>query len=294
MADPILARALVRWQHAAGPFWPYVCATPFLGLTEGAALARAVRAEATGGTRGSLPVAAALAARLEAAAGDVEAVRVAGCPAGGASADRSGGPSSPAAPESGPAGHSRRPREVRPAARPVAVLADLPVEATLAAAPLLAARGWYVVPVVQRWIASPAVLPCRRLIARLVAGAGRVQRPRVPRGVVLLADGERTGRPGARSQPRGRVFDNRYEYQICRFPSPAFLAGEGIERIRWIVSAEPRRERPAGAPASVASAERWESMPGRWAGGPPAVAHDLVPYQESLLRAGIAVEVVAW
>jgi hypothetical protein len=26
-----LCRALVRWQHAAGPYWPYVCATPFLG-----------------------------------------------------------------------------------------------------------------------------------------------------------------------------------------------------------------------------------------------------------------------
>ncbi len=29
--DPALARALARWQHAAGPFWPYVCAAPFLG-----------------------------------------------------------------------------------------------------------------------------------------------------------------------------------------------------------------------------------------------------------------------
>lgn len=30
--DP-LAKALVRWQHAAGPFWPYVSATPFLSAT---------------------------------------------------------------------------------------------------------------------------------------------------------------------------------------------------------------------------------------------------------------------
>jgi hypothetical protein len=30
-----LARALLRWQDAAGPWWPYVCATPFLSdLTE--------------------------------------------------------------------------------------------------------------------------------------------------------------------------------------------------------------------------------------------------------------------
>ena len=27
-----MARALVRWQHAAGPYWPYVCAAPFLAL----------------------------------------------------------------------------------------------------------------------------------------------------------------------------------------------------------------------------------------------------------------------
>jgi hypothetical protein len=25
-----LARALLRWQHAAGPFWPFVCVAPFL------------------------------------------------------------------------------------------------------------------------------------------------------------------------------------------------------------------------------------------------------------------------
>src|SRR5581483_2838963 len=27
------ARALARWQHAAGPFWPYVAATPFLSAS---------------------------------------------------------------------------------------------------------------------------------------------------------------------------------------------------------------------------------------------------------------------
>jgi hypothetical protein len=29
--DHEAARAFVRWQHAAGPYWPYVCAAPFLG-----------------------------------------------------------------------------------------------------------------------------------------------------------------------------------------------------------------------------------------------------------------------
>jgi hypothetical protein len=28
--DPPLGEALVRWQHAAGPYWPYLCAVPFL------------------------------------------------------------------------------------------------------------------------------------------------------------------------------------------------------------------------------------------------------------------------
>ena len=28
--NPALAEAFSRWQEAAGPFWPYVCATPFL------------------------------------------------------------------------------------------------------------------------------------------------------------------------------------------------------------------------------------------------------------------------
>jgi hypothetical protein len=28
--DPALARALVLWQRAAGPYWPYVCAAPFI------------------------------------------------------------------------------------------------------------------------------------------------------------------------------------------------------------------------------------------------------------------------
>ena len=33
-----LAQALVRWQHAAGPFWPYVCAAPFLSVGAGGVL----------------------------------------------------------------------------------------------------------------------------------------------------------------------------------------------------------------------------------------------------------------
>ena len=39
VAVSVLAEALVRWQHAAGPFWPYVCAAPFLGTGESQLLA---------------------------------------------------------------------------------------------------------------------------------------------------------------------------------------------------------------------------------------------------------------
>jgi hypothetical protein len=63
----------------------------------------------------------------------------------------------------------------------------------------------------------------------------------------------------------GRTFDNRYEYQICRFPSLDFLAAQGVWHVRWITA------RPDGA-----------------------VGPDLAPYQEDLLRAGIEVEVQPW
>ena len=97
------SEALVRWQHAAGPYWPYVCAAPFLGAD---AVARpGPEWRARGWTR-----------RQRALADDL-----------------TGGP---------------------------LVLLELPPEPILDVAPLLVERGWYVVPVIQRWIASPAVLPC--------------------------------------------------------------------------------------------------------------------------------------
>jgi len=144
---------------------------------------------------------------------------------------------------------------------------DLPAEPLLAAAPYLVERGWYVVPVVQRWIASPAVLPCRRLMERLMLGAWQARRPASPRGAVLIADGERMGPAGYPTVP-GRAFDNRYEYQICRFPSTTFLMAQGVERVQWITSGTTAAERP--------------------------VRRDLAPYLEDLLRTGLAVDVLSW
>ena len=106
-------------------------------------------------------------------------------------------------------------------------------------APLLVARGWYVVPVIQRWIAQPALLPCRALLARLVVGARYARHPTRPRGAVLVADGARFGPIGRPPTVRGRVFDNRYEYQICRFPSMAFLHSQGVQQVRWITASTP-------------------------------------------------------
>jgi hypothetical protein len=205
--------ALVRWQHAAGPFWPYVCAAPFLGLDDEIWRVRRPVRRLTRQQR-------ALADTLGG-----------GAPSGGLSM----------------------------------VIVELPPEPVLAIAPLLVQRGWYVVPVIQRWVASPAVLPCRRLIETLLHGAEHARRPASPHGVVLVADGIRSGPKGYPALVPGRIFDNRYEYQICRFPSLDFLAAHAVRDARWIT------DQPGGA-----------------------IGPDLAPYLEDLLRAGIDVEVASW
>ena len=230
MAGSLLTEALVRWQHAAGPFWPYVCAAPFLGTEEGEALAW--QAASTSGRR------SAGWTRRETDLADhlLDAARL--------------------------------PESLGGESLPTILLVDLPPEPVLAAAPLLAERGWYIVPVVQRWIASPAVLPCRRLVERLMIGSRQARRPTSPRGAVLIADGERTGPIGYPGTVSGRAFDNRYEYQVCRFPSMDFLKAQGVGRVQWITS-------------SASPAER-------------SVKPDLAPYLEELLRAGLAADVVPW
>lgn len=224
--DPRLVRALVRWQHAAGPYWQYVCAAPFLG--DGTVPSHPSRthriAEAAPSDR-----AASLGTAVQADASLSELVRRLGPPSG--------------------------------QARPLAVIADLPIERSLALAPDLARNGWYVVPVVQRWVADPAVLPSGELVRLLLDGANRVSRPRSPRGVLLLADGERAGDPAHPPRPRDRAFDNRYAYQICRFPSAALLRSLDVRAVRWVC--------------------------------PSGVARDLAPYAADLTAAGLPIDVIA-
>ena len=268
----VLAEVLVRWQHAAGPFWPYVCAAPFLGTGESEQLAQ--QALGTGSLRADVPARVtsrqmSLVNRLLAAAATDDP------PLSLARERGSGGGGSPSA----------RADEVSPVPHatdaPFSImLADLPAEPLLSVAPLLAARGWYVVPVVQRWIASPAVLPCHRLVERLVRGAWQTRRPAQPRGAILLADGERTGPATYPLLVPGRTFDNRYEYQICRFPSTRFLEAQRVRRVHWITAA-----RPVGG---LGSSTEPMTL------GLPPIARDLHPYREALLRAGIEVDVTVW
>ena len=275
MAAPMLMEALVRWQHAAGPFWPYVCAAPFLGAGDGELLARQTHDRIVRGTLSGPPGRQpgnrarrqrGLVSRLLCAESPALAPR----PSLGEEEPRRGatqvGAMNCAPATSDPVGA----QFIAPAgggASSSILLVDFPAEPLLAAAPYLVERGWYVVPVVQRWIASPAVLPCRRLMERLMLGAWQARRPASPRGAVLIADGERMGPAGYPTVP-GRAFDNRYEYQICRFPSTTFLMAQGVERVQWITSGTTAAERP--------------------------VRRDLAPYLEDLLRTGLAVDVLSW
>lgn len=200
--DPALARALVRWQRAAGPYWPYVCAAPFLGRV-------ALSFKAPARTQ----PARALADRIDMLAIDAR----------------------------------------------VAVFVDLAATVTLPATALFNQLGFVVVPIIQRWVAAPAVVRCERLLELLILCRARAIKPEKQRGVVFLLDGERAGRPAARTM-RPRAFDNRYVYRVDRFPAPDFLQGAGTSRVAWL-------------------------------GPTTAIATDLQPYALKLLAAGLAVEV---
>ncbi len=175
-----LAQALHRWQRAAGPYWMYVCAEPFLR---------------------SLPM-----------------------------------------PTDKPPPEDRGALDIISTLREdqqLAVFVDLPPTRVLPLTPELNDLGFHLIPIVQRWPAAPAVLRCERLAEQLVETSSHLRAPRKPHGVVFLLDGDRTGlKPGA--VPRVpdvrpmRVFDNRYEYPMCRFPPTQLLLSEGVQAVHWI------------------------------------------------------------
>ena len=118
------------------------------------------------------------------------------------------------------------------------VFVDLPPAVVLAATDELNRRGFFVVPIIQRWVVQAAVVDCRALAGRLVIDGQHVRRPSSPRGVIFVLDGERSGPPGAGSESRPpRRFDNRYAYSPDRFPSPAFLQSQGIVAAQWLAGA---------------------------------------------------------
>ena len=137
------------------------------------------------------------------------------------------------------------------------IVVDLPPCDLLRVAGALFDRGFLVVPVIHRWLASPAVLESRRFLARLIAASAWCRRTRRPRGIIVALDGERAGKP-TRRPGLGHAFDNRYDYSAGRLPAPSFLRGQGITRVRWV--------------------------------SPAGIAPDLQSYAEALARAGFPLD----
>ncbi|HLZ07453.1 MAG TPA: glutathionylspermidine synthase family protein [Chloroflexota bacterium] len=134
------------------------------------------------------------------------------------------------------------------------IVVDLPPVQTLRATRILNDRGFIVVPVLHRWLASPAVLESRALLEAIVEAGEQSRRPALVRGVILVLDGERGGEPGGRPG-RPRAFDNRYDYSSGRFPSIDLLASQRISSVAWV--------------------------------SPAPLAHDLLPFARALRDSGL-------
>jgi hypothetical protein len=144
-----------------------------------------------------------------------------------------------------------------------AVLLEAKPRLGLAAAGPLLERGWAVAPLYGRWPAEGAVLPTDRVGGWLLSlaqgrapGAHAAERGR--RALCLLLDAERERRVSARTLRRR--FDNRYAYLAHVLPPAPRFTEWGVQRVVW-----------AGATANVAA--------------------DLAGYVESVVQAGVAVEV---
>ncbi|MFN8522380.1 MAG: hypothetical protein U0821_04665 [Chloroflexota bacterium] len=138
------------------------------------------------------------------------------------------------------------------------VIVDLDPVVGLRQAPEWTQAGAFVVPVIQRWPAHPAVLDSRALLRALVSPTVAPRKPSTPDGVVLVLDGPRAGRPGP--PLHARLFDNRYQYPLCRFPPASLLASQSIGRATLVTDR--------------------------------SVAPDVLPYLGALANGGLAVSVV--
>jgi glutathionylspermidine synthase len=206
IAAPIrsLAVALTRWRHAAGDYWPFVCAAPFVSAMEWLAWERfrACPERSEGVTA---------APRLQSDDEPFERGLPDRCP---------------------PVALTDAIDRGLATADQTAIFVDLPLATVLPAAAWLNRRGFFVVPIVQRWVAWPALLDCALLLDHLIAYSWRCRAPRIPRGVVILLDGERAGPAGRISAPVR--FDNRYAYSGGLFPSPEELKRRGIGAVDWV------------------------------------------------------------
>ncbi|MSQ27789.1 MAG: hypothetical protein EXR51_06595 [Dehalococcoidia bacterium] len=179
------ARSLLRWHRLAGPFWPYVGATPFISPY--------------------IPATTAPERR-------------------------------PVAPRAGrlltPTPHGL-----------VAVITDVPAAPLLEMAAGLAAAGFWVVPLIQRWLVTGAVLPAEPLASALYGSPLSLAVPSPAVGVMFILDGQRSGRPSLRDRRHHPSrFDNRYLYTPHVFPPPGFLKENGIAVVRLLT------QRPSNAP----------------------------------------------
>jgi len=209
-APPLQAQALRRWQRAAGPYWMYVCAAPFLR---------------------AIPVGHRHHRRTPPAWDIVDAaVRLADSSLSRSRLEPPRGP----LPNAG-GGEERGTTCPATVASRLAIFVDLAPTATLPLAGELNRRGYIVVPIIQRWMAAPAVLPCEELARQLLVSSADVQPVPGPRGVVFLLDGDRVGTDAAAALPPG-AFDNRYEYPVDRFPPVELLRAQGVVAVHWLSS----------------------------------------------------------
>jgi glutathionylspermidine synthase len=191
-----LAVALARWQHAAGDYWPFLCAAPFVSTMEWLAWQKVRVREARLPRLGNEPPERGIPDH---------------CP---------------------PTELSQVIDRALATADQTAIFVDLPLATTLPATASLNWQGFFVLPIVQRWVAWPAVLDCSLLVEQLIDHSRSCRAPRAPRGVVFLLDGERAGPPGARGA--STRFDNRYAYSGCLFPSAKDLIRRGIDAVEWV------------------------------------------------------------